>query len=115
MLRPANNVTKPLRTSLVAFVIIFWAAIAPAQTTDAPVASTLPATITNAAPSETAAQQWNWHVQNTDIIDGHPAYPAKYSGPNSLRRDSELQETVSLDLLLGARLWHGAEAHLDGL
>ncbi len=70
---------------------------------------------TNLPPLEATEQRWNWHVQNTDIIDGHPAYPAKYSGPNSLRSDSELQETVSLDLLAGARLWRGAEAHLDGL
>ena len=60
-------------------------------------------------------QNWNWHAQNTDILDAHPSFPAKYSGPNSLNRASEIQETVSLDLLAGARLWHGAEFHLDGL
>jgi high affinity Mn2+ porin len=58
---------------------------------------------------------WNWHVQNTDILDYHPPFPAKYSGPNSLYSGSEVQETVSLDLLVGRRLWRGAEFHVDGL
>jgi high affinity Mn2+ porin len=60
-------------------------------------------------------QQWNLHVQNTDIIQGDPPFPAKYSGPNSLKNDGEVRETVSLDLFLGVRLWRGAEAHIDGL
>src|ERR1700722_804679 len=60
-------------------------------------------------------QVWNWHVQNTDILDWHPGFPARYSGPNSLYNGSEVQETVSLDLLAGVRLWRGAEVHVDGL
>ena len=61
------------------------------------------------------AQQWNWHVQNTDVLQGDPGFPAKYSGPNSLNSRGEVQETVTLDLFGGARLWRGAEAHVDGL
>jgi high affinity Mn2+ porin len=61
------------------------------------------------------AQAWNWHVQNTVIVQGYPAFPAEYSGPNSLHPGGEVRETVSLDLLAGARLWPGAEAHVDGL
>ncbi len=60
-------------------------------------------------------QAWNWHAQNTDIIQYHPGFPALYSGPNSLRDYNEARETVSLDLMAGARLWPGAEAHVDGL
>jgi high affinity Mn2+ porin len=59
--------------------------------------------------------RWNWHLQNTDIVQYHPAFGADYSGPNSLHRDWELKETVSLDLLVGAALWRGAELHVDGL
>src|ERR1700722_12106771 len=76
------------------------------------------ATSTNLAAMaiEPAQQQvWNWHVQNTDIVQGYPAFPAKYSGPNSLPNDGEVRETVSLDLTAGVRLWSGAEAHIDGL
>jgi len=58
-------------------------------------------------------QTWNWHVQNTDIVQYHPDFPAAYSGPNSMDSASEVAETVSLDLFAGVRLWRGAEAHAD--
>ncbi len=68
------------------------------------------------APTNSIPPQiWNWHVQNTDIVQWHPGFPAAYSGPNSLSSAGEVQETVSLDLLAGLRLWPGAELHLDGL
>ncbi|MGO8700238.1 MAG: carbohydrate porin [Limisphaerales bacterium] len=60
-------------------------------------------------------QKWNWHVQNTDIVQGDPGFRAAYSGPASLNSDGEVQETVTLDLFAGLRLWRGAEAHMDGL
>lgn len=62
-----------------------------------------------------APQNWNWHVQNTDIVQGYPGFPADYDGPNSLSSGGQVRETVSLDLMLGVRLWQGAEAHVDGL
>jgi high affinity Mn2+ porin len=65
--------------------------------------------------ADPAAQNWNWHVQNTDIVQGYPGFSSKYSGPNSLPGGGETRETVSLDLLGGVRLWPGAEAHIDGL
>jgi high affinity Mn2+ porin len=72
-----------------------------------------------APPSEgsnnTPMQTWNWHVQNTDIVQGDPGFPAKYSGPASLNRTGNVKETISLDLFAGVRLWRGAEAHVDGL
>jgi high affinity Mn2+ porin len=67
-----------------------------------------------AQPAAAPPQNWNWHVQNTDIVQGDPAFPARYAGANSLA-DGEVKETVSLDLFLGVRLWPGAEAHVDGL
>ena len=71
-----------------------------------------PALEPRAEPQE---QGWNWHGQNTDIVQYHPGFPASYSGPNSLSSASEVRETVSLDLYAGLRLWPGAEAHVDGL
>ena len=35
------------------------------------------------APEPAAAENWNWHAQNTDIVQYHPGFPANYSGPNS--------------------------------
>ena len=62
-----------------------------------------------------AGQRWNFHAQNTDIVQGYPGFSAKYSGPNSLPSGGETRESVSLDLMAGVRLWHGAEAHIDGM
>jgi high affinity Mn2+ porin len=66
-------------------------------------------------PQSPVGQNWNWHVQNTDIVQGYPGFPAKYSGPNSLPNGGETRETVSLDLMAGVRLCSGAEAHVDGM
>src|SRR5674476_500080 len=54
-------------------------------------------------------QRWNFHIQNTNIVQGDLGFPAKYSGPNSLNSTGEIQETVTLNLFAGARLWRGAE------
>jgi high affinity Mn2+ porin len=74
-----------------------------------------PATARIDQPLETQEQTWNWHAQNTDIVQGDPGFPAQYSGPNSLNSQGEIRETVSLDLYAGVRLWRGAETHVDGL
>ena len=71
------------------------------------------ATVVNSQPPP--GRNWNFHVQNTDIVQGYPAFHSQYSGPNSLPAGGETRETVSLDLMAGLRLWHGAEAHVDGL
>jgi high affinity Mn2+ porin len=71
--------------------------------------------ITAPAQTNSEPQAWNWHVQNTDTVQGYPAFPAKYSAPNSLPRGGEIRDTISLDLMAGVRLWRGAEAHIDGV
>src|SRR5208283_780387 len=65
--------------------------------------------LTNATPC------WNFHAANTEVGQWQPSFPAQYSGPNSLNNHSQTSETVDLDLLLGVRLWQGAELHLDGM
>jgi len=60
-------------------------------------------------------QCWNFHAQTTVTAQGDPAFAAKYSGPNSLSNAGERQETLAADLFAGARLWQGAEIHLDAL
>jgi high affinity Mn2+ porin len=75
---------------------------------------------TNAAPTPAAdsapAQDWNWHGQTTFIGSIHPNFSSRIPpGPNSLNDHFERQETLSLDLAGGLRIWEGGEAHLDGL
>jgi high affinity Mn2+ porin len=60
-------------------------------------------------------QWWNLHVANTETVQWHPSFPARYSGPNSLSSQAASSETVDLDVLAGLRLWQGAEFHVDGL
>jgi high affinity Mn2+ porin len=67
------------------------------------------------APGDTVIQNWNIHGQVTETPQGDPGFRALYSGPNSLDRKGEVQETFTSDFYVGARLWHGAEIHADGL
>jgi len=73
------------------------------------------ATTTNLPLPEAQEQLWNFHVATTEIGQWHPAFPARYSGPNSLSSQSASSETVDLDVLAGLRLWQGAELHVDGM
>jgi high affinity Mn2+ porin len=90
-----------------------------ATSTAGPSAVAIPATQATLSATQNGEngrdQLWNWHLQNTDIGQGDPAFAAKYSGANSLNSRGEVQETVTLDLFAGVRLWRGAEAHVDGL
>ena len=66
-------------------------------------------------PMSPTEQRWNLHLQNTEISQADPAFPAKYSGPASLDNHGEMESTLTLDVFAGVRLWSGAEAHIDGL
>jgi high affinity Mn2+ porin len=71
-----------------------------------------------AMPANSAAapeQFWNLHMEGTYVGQWHPSFPAQYSGPQSLDNHSATAETVDYDVFLGARLWEGAEFHVDGL
>jgi len=90
-----------------------------ATSTAGPAAAAIPAAQPTSSATEKGAngpdQIWNWHVQNTDIVQSDPGFPAKYFGPQSLNSKHQVQDTVTLDLFAGVRLWRGAEAHVDGL
>ncbi len=120
----------PLKRVSAAAAAIAWAAAATAQLStnadQAALAGTgkpaaLPELATNAPPAPAleapaaALQRWNWHFQNTEVVQGYPAFPAQYSGANSLPAGGETRESVSLDVMAGVRLWSGAEAHVDGM
>src|SRR5260370_35391476 len=54
-------------------------------------------------PAEPSEQPWNWHVQNTEVVQYHPGFSARYSGPNSLKNVNEANETASLNRFPGFR------------
>jgi high affinity Mn2+ porin len=58
-------------------------------------------------------QPWNIHFQSTVIAQGHPSFPADYTGANSLTPDASARETISVDAMAGVRLWHGGEFFID--
>jgi high affinity Mn2+ porin len=102
--------TETLRWLSAATAVLAGVAAATAQpATNAPPAAGVEPVAAAAPP------RWNWHLQNTDIVEGYPSFSAPSSGPNSLPSGGETRESVSLDLLAGVRLWSGAEAHVDGL
>jgi len=68
-----------------------------------------------AAAAGSDEENWSVHMQNTNVLQGHTKIRAPYSGQNSLNEAPQMRQTVSLDLLLGLRLWSGAEVHLDGM
>ena len=75
------------------------------------------ASTVGAEAAEASADEENWsvHMQNTNVLQGHTKIRSPYYGTNSLSEAPQMRQTVSLDLLLGLRLWSGAEAHLDGM
>jgi high affinity Mn2+ porin len=93
--------------------------VAGATPSTMPAAAAIPATQPPSRATENssteAEQLWNFHIQNTDVEQGYPGFSAKYSGRHSLNSNGDSEETVSLDLFAGLRLWRGAEAHVDGL
>ncbi|MDP4270106.1 MAG: carbohydrate porin [Bacteroidota bacterium] len=60
-----------------------------------------------------SAQSWNFHIQNTIIKQYHPAISSKYSGENSLNKNSENTLSNTGTIYLGAKLWKGAEGYLN--
>src|SRR5277367_4521302 len=75
-----------------------------------PITAAVPATQTPSSSAienspAGAEQRWNFHIQNTDVEQGDPGFAAKFSGPHSLNSNGDSQETVSLDLFAGVRLW----------
>jgi len=62
---------------------------------------------TNSTPSD--PQLWEIHMQSTVVGQGHPSFPAEYSGPNSLTTGASVRETISVDAIGGVHLWRGGE------
>jgi high affinity Mn2+ porin len=61
----------------------------------------------NMVPSDD--RSWNLHFQLTAGAQGHPSFPAEYTGANSLTPGGSVRDTVSVDMTGGIRLWRGGE------
>jgi len=59
------------------------------------------------------AQGWLLHGQATFVLQGHPAFRSRYEGEASLKSVAAARNTLSTDLVLGRRLWEGAEFVVD--
>jgi high affinity Mn2+ porin len=69
--------------------------------------------VAGAAAPETAPERLSVHGQVTFVEQYHPPFPAPYTGPLSLDPGGRADETLSASLLLGARLWEGAEVYVN--
>ncbi len=56
---------------------------------------------------------WIVRGQATFVLQGHPAFRSPYRGEGSLRPAASARNTLSTDLIVGRRLWHGAEFIVD--
>ena len=114
-----NHLSLPRKFAPLACALFLAGRCCGQEAAPLPGPSALPASAAPAPPppnpADTRPQSWNLHMAATYIGDWHPSFPAQYSGPQSLDNHSLTAETVDFDLFLGARLWHGAEFHLDGL
>ena len=56
---------------------------------------------------------WELHGQTTFIYQGYPAFPALYSGTNSLPPEGQSRETWTVSAFLAVRLWQGGELYFN--
>jgi high affinity Mn2+ porin len=112
-----NNYSCPWRGIVMGACALFLAGRGFGQEASGPTAGPTNGAASALPPAgaEARPQAWNLHMEATYIGDWHPGFPAQYSGAQSLDDHSSTAETVDFDLFLGARLWPGAEFHLDGL
>jgi hypothetical protein len=72
-----------------------------------------PQNATGSTPAD--PQSWDLHFQSTVVGQGHPSFPAEYTGLNSLTTGASVRETISVDVTSGVRLWRGGEFFGDVL
>jgi high affinity Mn2+ porin len=58
-------------------------------------------------------QNWSFHAQGTEVVQGQPGFHSPYQGTNSLRPDDNFRQSSSFDLFIGVRLWPGGEFYAN--
>src|ERR1035438_3532098 len=66
-----------------------------------------------AQPSDSLPQNWNFHFQQTIVVQYHPDFTAKYSGANSLDTSEPAQTSITSTFFIGRRLWKNAEVYVN--
>lgn len=66
----------------------------------------------NAVPNPDE-ELYSVHGLETNVVQGYPAFRAKYSGQNSLQAAGEVRSGVTTDVFLGTRLWKGAGLYVN--
>jgi high affinity Mn2+ porin len=69
------------------------------------------ALVPEAAAMQDRLEELGWIIrgQSTFILQGHPGFSSPYRGENSMAPAPNARNTFSTDLVLGRRLWQGAE------
>jgi high affinity Mn2+ porin len=58
-------------------------------------------------------QNWSFHAQGTEVVQGQPGFHSPYQGTNSLQSDDNFKQSSSFDLFIGVRLWPGGEFYVN--
>lgn len=62
---------------------------------------------------DTNTSDWNFHFQQTMIMQYHPDFSATYSGKNSLKTSEPDQTSLTSTFFIGKRLWKSAELYFN--
>lgn len=88
-----------------------------ASPTPVPTPTSLPSPQTRAdaplMPLVQRPERWSVHVQTTTVQQYHGAYPAAYSGPQSLSNAPDTAKTFDFTIYVGGRLWKGGEFYIN--
>ena len=71
------------------------------------------ALVAQGASADTARQNWNYHFQQTIIVQYHPNFSAQYSGPHSLQQSEPPQTSLTSTFFIGAKLWSHAALYFN--
>jgi high affinity Mn2+ porin len=56
---------------------------------------------------------YSFHILETNVLQGYPSFPAKYTGTNSFPSRGELRDGSTTDFFAGIRLWDGAAVYVN--
>ena len=63
----------------------------------------------------TQSERYTLNFQTTMVGQGHPTFPAQYTGANSMTTGTSVRETISVDATGAIRLWRGGDFFGDVL